>query len=475
MGADIVSLDPQIPFDDVSTAVLWNIFDTLVDFDHSLRLSPRLALRWINPDERTWRFFLDPEARFSDGSPLRASDVKFSIERLMSLSGSELQSFTRHISGVKVVDELTVDLQTERPVAILNNLAFIPIVSQRHESPAGERESQPALGTGPFKLVRHVEGKSIQLTVNEHHTPPPTVRDVVFEVHEGEALLEQILRTKPDMAITLGQAALEGLIGREIPGLRFVSSPSLYVFYAILNVRPEIPGRPGSNPLHDPRVRRALVLGTSQEEIIREASHGLGRTVSQLVVPEVFGFDPDIVPPDYNPRAAQELLAAAGYSGMPIRILADVQASQHIAELLSEQWGRAGIRASVEVRSYDQIEQALEAGTFSLAIQGWGCTSTDASELLSFLLHSRDPATGYGVFNYSGFEHPELNRISEEHLGVFWPPRRLEMLQRALRIAAEEGPYLPLFSQHESYVVSDAIRWTPRLDGEFRLSDVEFQ
>src|SRR5262245_1485280 len=82
LGVEPTSLDPQLHFDDVSAIVLDNIFDPLVRFGSSMRLTQGLALRWINPDDRTWRFSLDAAARFHDGSPVLASDVKFSLDRV---------------------------------------------------------------------------------------------------------------------------------------------------------------------------------------------------------------------------------------------------------------------------------------------------------------------------------------------------------------------------------------------------------
>ena len=127
MGQDIAeTMDPQVPFDEVSSAIHFNIFETLVRFDNSFRLTGRLAERWINPNDRTWRFFLSKSARFSDGSPLRASDVRFSLERVRTLPGSQLTGLVEHISSVEVVDDGTVDVHTDTPLAIMNSLAFTP-------------------------------------------------------------------------------------------------------------------------------------------------------------------------------------------------------------------------------------------------------------------------------------------------------------------------------------------------------------
>src|SRR5687767_6364160 len=68
MGTEVSTFDPQMLFEVDSSYVLGNIFDSLVEFDESFRLSPRLAKRWTNPDDRTWRFYLDENAFFSDGT-----------------------------------------------------------------------------------------------------------------------------------------------------------------------------------------------------------------------------------------------------------------------------------------------------------------------------------------------------------------------------------------------------------------------
>jgi ABC-type transport system substrate-binding protein len=96
-------------------------------------------------------------------------------------------------------------------------------------------------------------------------------------------------------------------------------------------------------------------------------------------------------------------------------------------------------------------------------------------EMLAYALHSRDPGKGYGMGNYVGYSNRELDRISDENLSIFDPKRRLETLQKALRLAGQDLPYLPLFVAENVYVVSDAIEWTPPVNEEVRVTDVTFK
>jgi peptide/nickel transport system substrate-binding protein len=475
MGADVVSLDPQVPFDDVSSLILDNIFESLVRFDRSFRLSSGLAVRWINPDDRTWRFFLDSEARFPDGSPLKASDVSFSIERLRSLSGSQMSGFTRHIVSTQVVDDLTIDIHTDTPIAILNSLAFIPVMSEKQVKEAGEGVSNRPFGTGAYRLARWEKGKLIVLEANPHHRPAPAIGRAEFVIHDAPDLLEDVLKTHPDITLFFTRSKIEELEKRKPPDLKVVSGGGLAVWYVALNVRPQIAGVKGPNPLADVRVRRAIAQATDQDEMVRDGLRGFGRRATQLVVSQVFGFDPLIEPVRYDPAAARAALVRAGHPDLEVAIDTIEGGTQRIEKLLTAQWQRAGIRASLRPHKTVEYQRALDAGEVAVSLGGYSCTSADASELLSFLLRSRDVAKGYGVGNVAAWSNREVDRVSEDNLRTFDPKKRLETLQRALRLASEELPYLPLYAAADIYVLSDAVDWTPPINQEMHIQDIRLR
>lgn len=475
MGADVTTLDPQVPWDNVSSVVLNNIFESLVTFDRSFRLTGGLARRWINPDDRTWRFFLDAEARFHDGTPLRASDVRFSIERLRSLAGSEMTGFTRHIERVEVVDDQTVDLHTDTPVAILNSLAFIPIMSERQVGAAGDKVSEQPFGTGPYKLARWEKGKSIVLEANEHRRPLPQVRRIELTIREGPTLVDEVVATRPDLTLFMSNALIDGFKRRKPAELRIVSSGGLAVYYATLNQRPHLPGSSRPNPLRDPKLRRALAQGTDQSLLVREGLVGFGRPITQLIVPEVFGFDPTIETPAYDPAAASALLSSAGHSGAEVPILVRKGRSQRLDRLLMQMWTKIGLKPTAVELGADDLQKALAAGSFGAVIEGYSCTSADASEILSFCFHTPNPARGFGEGNHAAYSHPEVDRIAEENLRIFDPRVRLERMQKALRLVAVGGAYIPLFAAADVYIVGDGLRFLPRVDGDVRGSEISFE
>lgn len=470
VGSSVRSIDPQTEWDDTSTVVLVNLYEGLVRFDRHMRLGPGLALRWINPDEHTWRFFLDPAARFQDGSPLRAADVVASVESLRERSGSMVRGLVSDIERAEALDERTVQLRTREPVAILNNLAFVPILKGGGR---GRRPDELPLGTGPYRVAAWQPGARLRLEASTQHPTRPPLAAVEFEFHAEPLDAAAVLKARPDLALSLRLRVMDELRRQELPGLRVVTSDGLAVFYLALNTRPRVEGR--ANPLADARVRQALELATDRREIAREGLHGFGQPAWQLVVPQVFGYDPAAPEPPYDPERARRLLAEAGQPGLRVRLLLQKASPDWLERILARQWAAAGIATAVERLEAQAYQQALHVGAFEATVQGYGCTTGDVGELLSFILRRADAGQGLGNGNIAGYARPEVDRIADGNLRVFDPRERLEMLQQALRLASRDLPYVPLYSVESLYLVSRDLEWTPPPNDEVRVAEMRLR
>jgi peptide/nickel transport system substrate-binding protein len=475
VGTDPVTLDPQIPFEVDSSYILGNIFDSLIEFDGSFRLKPGLAKRWTNPDDKTWRFYLNEKSYFSDGSPLKASDVAFSINRIKTLKNSDLMGFTEHISQIQVINDYTVDIKTDAPFSILNNLVFIPIMSEKQTREAGNRISEIPVGTGPYKLSSRQKNHKISLTLNEYYTPKPEVRQIDFIVSSQiERVLDDVLRMKPDITLTLPFRKIEEFQKRTSPDLELLASNGISVEYLIFNLKPNVPNFE-KNPLVDIRLRKALAQAIDRNEVVRAIFKGFGRPATQLVAPEIFGYDNTLKPPDFNPDEAKRLVKEGGYEGLQLTIHALEGSSFRFENLLIESWNKIGIHTSLQKwKDSTEMNRDLNAGNFLLALGGYVCTSGDAGELLSFGLHTRREDSSYGKGNYAHYSNLEIDRITEENLRVLDAKSRLEMIQGAMKIINEEIPYLPLLIYDDVYIVSKRIHWTPPPSGELKVRTITY-
>lgn len=475
IGADVTSFDPQIPFDE-SSIVLDNIFQKLVEFDNTFQLAPGLATRWTNPDDKTWRFYLNPDSYFSDGTKLTAADVKFSIERLKNLTTSDLQGFTEHITTVSVVEDHTVDIKTDIPFSILNNLVFIPILSEKYVNSVGDKAAEMPMGTGPYRLDRWEKDKHISLTANPHYARKVAIQKVDYLINsDPEAVLDTILRIKPDITNALPFRKIEDFQKRKTTDLKIVSANGISVYYIVFSLKPTLPDFTGRNPLADVRVRKALAYSTDINSVVQTLSKGYGRVPTQMVAPEIFGFDPGIPPPVYDVEKAKKMLAEAGYTNLTIPLYSGETGTHRFEKMLIEQWAKSGITGVLKLIPDDDFYPKQSAGDFATSIGGYSCGSGDASELLTFNMHTRSVDQSYGKGNAALYSNPEVDRITEENLRTFNPKERLQLLQKGMRIVTDEAPYFPLVIFDDVYIVSDRINWIPPVTGEVRISDIRFK
>lgn len=152
-GADPKSLDPHASNDQPSSRVNRQIYDTLVEATEDMELQPGLAEDWEQIDENTWEFYIRKGVKFHNGEELKASDVKFTLERMME--SSEVAHIIGAVTSVEVEDDYTIILKTDEPFApILSHLAHTAasILNEKAVTEAGDDYASNPVGTGPSSL-----------------------------------------------------------------------------------------------------------------------------------------------------------------------------------------------------------------------------------------------------------------------------------------------------------------------------------
>ena len=118
--ADISNLDPHRINDVYSANVVRQVYNGLVQMDDMIRIKGDLAESWENPDAKTWIFHLRKGVKFHNGEELTASDVKFTIERILDQkTASPGAVHVKEIASVEASDPHTVKITTKNPFAPL--------------------------------------------------------------------------------------------------------------------------------------------------------------------------------------------------------------------------------------------------------------------------------------------------------------------------------------------------------------------
>jgi peptide/nickel transport system substrate-binding protein len=440
------SLDPHAG-ELLTLSVLRNLYDSLTAFDAGNRVGPELAESWENPDELTWIFHLRRGVFFHDGRPFTSRDVLFSFARARRAPTGEIGTYLVAIDKVLALDPHTVEITTRRPYPILlNKIAFVLIV------PAGSPPviSRP-VGTGPYRMSVHEPGKRLALRAFERYWGEAPVEKAVefLALPDREARVQGLLDGNLDI-VSEPSFADVGRI-RAASGCRVAKQSSLGVTYlGVHNDR---------KPLDDPRTRRALSLALDRGALVRQALHGEGVPLGQMVSRNVFGFAPDIPPPPADPAAARALLGAAGYpGGLDLRLQIRPGLRPEL-DAVAQQLGSAGIRVHA-------LERPIE--TFStdadVSFASWFCLSGDASDFFDAMAHGPTPQSGYGAGNFIHYRNPALDELiddSEATIDLFSRRTRLEHLMHVLMA---DLAFVPLYSTPILYGIRDTVEWQPRSD-----------
>lgn len=445
------SLDPHLQNEVLTSAILANVYDSLVEFDGGSGTRPALASEWLNPDERTWVFRIRKGVRFHDGRILDADDVVYSLNRARTHPGSGLASYLVEVESIRRVDAGTVEVRTRRPFAAL--LAKVtPIAIVPHDAP--DTITQP-VGTGSYRLTR-VGADGLDLLPVANGWRREEDRLPLTFVFEGNARrsVEMLLAGKADIVAGLSEDAVETLRGsaccREeiLPG-------SKVEYLRLSSIEP---------PFRDLRVRQAIDAALDRPAYIDKAHHRMGQAVGQLVVPGVFGFAPDLKATQRDLPRARRLLAEAGYPD-GFDVVLEFREGRR-GDVVAAQLAEAGLRVELRETLWTDLHPRLRRGEVGFYMGGVVAQTAEASDVLDGFVHTRDEARGYGVTNHARYSNPRVDKLIEDAAASLVMIRRRELLQEAMRLVMADLHIVPIAGLYEVYGVRKGIRFSPRLDGK---------
>ncbi len=160
-----LTLDPASQWEDASSQVVANIYDTLVKVDpETLKIQPSLAERWeCSEDGKTWIFTLRKGIKFSNGQPLTSGDVVFSFRRLLKKeAGGFLFYFLKDVKSLGLYRVMFVLKKRFSP--------FLHVLTVTQASIVYGKEGKfKPIGTGPYFVKLWEKGKRMILVKNPYY------------------------------------------------------------------------------------------------------------------------------------------------------------------------------------------------------------------------------------------------------------------------------------------------------------------
>lgn len=338
-SGDISGLDPAMANDGETFRVSRQIFEGLVGVEPGTAdPAPGLAESWEqSEDGLTYTFQLKEGVTFHDGTDFNAEAVCFNFDRMNNFTGvaaSESLSYywgklmrgyadtgTSIYGGCEATSDTEVAITLTQPFA-----GFIPALSLPSfaiQSPTALEEfsadevggtaEAPVLseyaqghpvGTGPFKFDEWSVGESVTLSAYEDYWGEQgQVQEVIFQVIGETTARRQALESGSIDGYDLVAPADLGAL--EEAGFNLVNRDPFNILY--LGINQKAPG------LSDPKVRQAIAHAIDKEQLVTQVLPEGTEVAQEFMPPAVIGWNDEVTTYEYDPEAAQALLAEAGF------------------------------------------------------------------------------------------------------------------------------------------------------------------
>ncbi len=476
--SDAVSLDPHGSNDVPSSNVSTNIYDSLLYQDADGELHAALATEWELVEDTVWEFQLRDGVTFHDGSAFNAEVVKANFDRVLDPDVASPRSFLFDmITEVTVVDEFTVQFTTEFPFAPLpshlahtgGGIISLDSIEADYAAMADGKDpgsviNESPVGTGPFVFDDWVPGQYVKLAKNDNYWGEPAKVDTVtFNVVPED--LTRVAELETGNAHIIEQVRSTDVSRIDANADSFVElTDSLSLAYIGFNLDKE--------PFNDVRVRQAISMAIDKDMIINGLLDGYGTPAVGPLAPNVFGFNENVSPIEYNIEKAKELLADAGYEdGFETTIWTnDNPARMDTAEFVQDQLKDIGIDVSIEVIEWGTYLASTANGEHDMFILGWVTVTADADYGMYALFHSNNQGE---AGNRTFLANNELDELLDAARQEGDPDVRFDLYTQAQEILVEEAPML--YTHHQQYIVgvsNDIQGFWQHPNGLFQLQNV---
>jgi len=494
---DPQSVFPPFVFEQVGAAVVDLVFDHLADISPDLKttgdksFSPRLAKSWTwAPDSLSITFSLDPRARWHDGKPVTAADVRYSLKVFTDpKTASPVAPTLVNVDSVSVKDSLTAVVWFKRrTLEQFYDIAYQLYVVPEHvygkvplDSLRTSAVVRTPIGSGQFRFARWEPDVRFELDADtaNYHGRPLLDRVIVTPTTDASARQTQVLTEQADFMQNFpgGTAVLDSS-----KVARVLVIPSLQ--YAFLGMNPYAPkSNMQAHPIFsDVRVRRALSMAVDRVAMLRNVFGDKGLIAHGPFPMMLSAADSTIKLPPYDTAAASALLDSAGWrrgaDGMrnkhgtllkfSLLMPATSALRQKYSQLLQEQYRRLGVTLvidAVDGKTYGaRVQPGLKAGDFDAVIQTF---QTDPSPT-GMRQNWATAGIGPEGQNFLRYSNPKTDALIDSLSVSLDPQTAKQYAKRAFQQIVDDAPAIWLYDLTEIDAINRRINVTrTRGDGWF--------
>jgi peptide/nickel transport system substrate-binding protein len=434
---------------------------------------PALASRWERVDSVTWRFHLRPGARWQDGRPVTAEDVRFSFD---AFADSVLDAGARpYLAGrltVTAEDSATLlaRFASPSPEELYDATYHVRIIPA-HIWSSIPRDRWPAdtalahlVGSGPYRIVEWRHGEYARLVADTAfgRTPPP-IRTAVWRfTADPDAALNLVLSHEADLLETAGSPRNAARAHAD-PSLRLLPYPS--ATYGFLGFR--IRGASGAHPIFsDAGTRRALSMAVDRETLARSAFGHEAKAPPGPMSQLLWIWDDGISTLPFDTAKAAKALEAAGWradsSGVrrrgsrplsfDILVPGTSPTRRQLAVALQAMWQAVGAAVTVTAVDFPVFQERLAKGQFDSYIGAW------LDEPSPRGLAEQWTRAGWDELNYGHYANPAFDALFARATRATGLNEARRLYREAMDTLNADAPAIFLYAPANVAVVSNRVQ-----------------
>ena len=481
-AADADILLPPLTMTLQGRQVVDQIFDNLADIGPALNtvadggFIPRLSDRWTwAPDSLSVSFHINPKARWHDGKPVSAEDVRYTFELVKDTSfASPLAANLDNVDSVSVVDSLTarVWFHQRTPDAFFKAASPVEILPShllKETSPASLRESSFArapVGSGRFRFGGWDRGARIVLVADSsNYRGRPSPDRVIWLVAADYPAAA--LRFMGGSADFLENVKPELVSEVKAKGGDVVVSPgSLDYGYAAFNLRNA--GNSGPHRVFgDRETRRALVMAVDRSALVRSVFDTLG-LVAHGPATRILATSDTTIGIPYDPERASRTLDSLGWrrgadgirsrgtTPLAFSLIVPQSSANRMtrAVVVQEQWRKAGANVRIEAIELNAFGSRMDSRKFESLLNAWHIDPTPSSVKEEWA----SSEIRRGGYNVASYRNPTFDAVIDSAIKEMNPARSAALYRRAYRILTDDAPAMWIYELRNAQGVSKRIR-----------------
>jgi peptide/nickel transport system substrate-binding protein len=459
LASTIATMDPKISNDRYSSNIYRCIYESLLTYDKNKKIvANSIVKEYRRVNDVTYNFKLVKGIYFDNGEELKASDVKFSLERGI---GTSINYLVGDIKHVDVLGDYEFNIVIKAPNGAFLAALTTPqtgILNKEAVTKAGNSYQLHPIGTGPYKFVSWEQGVSVTLERKvDYYGKAPFYKKLVFKEITDDTTRANQLESGGVNAASISAIDVSRFSGNR--NFMIVKAPTYGLVYIGMNYN--------SKNVKNQIVRQAIAYAINTSSIAKAAYLGYAKVATSILNPNVtFSIANELKPNQYNPDKAKALLAQAGYKNRSLKLTlvidnrTDVTA---VGTMVKEYLNKVGIDCKIVTGDKTTMSGSYYAkgAEYDIFVGTWYCATSDANTQIFQTFHSFcNGATG----GYVWMHRDDIDKKIETARASLDSKKRAELYKEIQQLVYTEKWWVPVLYYVDCWGVAKDVDISACLD-----------